>query len=240
MIEISNLTVQFGGTRVLDALDAKLAAPICGLIGPNGAGKTTLLNVLSGFLRPRAGSVALDGRALLALSVAERVRAGVRRTFQTEQIVEDLSVHDNVLALAEHVMPALAARDDTRRALELVGLADVAHAQGAALNLYQRRMLELGKALVSAPRLLLLDEPGAGLNETEAARLADVIVRIPECVGAQVLLIDHDVDLIDAVCEATLVLDFGKRLALGPTRAVLDDPLVRSAYLGQAFDEHEA
>ncbi|CAJ3160364.1 ATP-binding cassette domain-containing protein [Burkholderia pseudomallei] len=208
MIEISNLTVQFGGTRVLDALDAKLAAPICGLIGPNGAGKTTLLNVLSGFLRPRAGSVALDGRALLAL--------------------------------AEHVMPALAARDDTRRALELVGLADVAHVQGAALNLYQRRMLELGKALVGAPRLLLLDEPGAGLNETEAARLADVIVRIPECVGAQVLLIDHDVDLIDAVCEATLVLDFGKRLALGPTRAVLDDPLVRSAYLGQAFDEHEA
>ncbi|AOJ79276.1 branched-chain amino acid ABC transporter ATP-binding protein [Burkholderia savannae] len=239
MIEISNLTVQFGGTRVLDALDATLDAPICGLIGPNGAGKTTLLNVLSGFLRPRAGSVALDGRALLALSVTERVRAGVRRTFQTEQIVEDLSVHDNVLALAEHVMPALAARDDTVRALELVGLADVAHVPGAALNLYQRRMLELGKALVGEPRLLLLDEPGAGLNEAEAARLRDVIVRIPELVGAQVLLIDHDVDLIDAVCEQTLVLDFGKRLALGPTRAVLDDPLVRSAYLGKAFDEHE-
>ncbi|AOK45450.1 branched-chain amino acid ABC transporter ATP-binding protein [Burkholderia sp. MSMB617WGS] len=239
MIEISNLTVQFGGTRVLDALDATLDAPICGLIGPNGAGKTTLLNVLSGFLRPRAGSVALDGRALLALSVTERVRAGVRRTFQTEQIVEDLSVHDNVLALAEHVMPALAACDDTVRALELVGLADVAHVPGAALNLYQRRMLELGKALVGEPRLLLLDEPGAGLNEAEAARLRDVIVRIPELVGAQVLLIDHDVDLIDAVCEQTLVLDFGKRLALGPTRAVLDDPLVRSAYLGKAFDEHE-
>ncbi|AJX30933.1 ABC transporter ATP-binding protein [Burkholderia oklahomensis] len=238
MIEISNLTVQFGGTRVLDALDATLGAPVCGLIGPNGAGKTTLLNVLSGFLRPRAGSVALDGRALLGLSVTERVRAGVRRTFQTEQIVEDLSVHDNVLALAEHVIPALAARNDTVRALELVGLDDVAHVPGAALNLYQRRMLELGKALVGEPRLLLLDEPGAGLNEAEAARLRDVIVRIPELTGAQVLLIDHDVDLIDAVCEQTLVLDFGKRLALGPTRAVLDDPLVRSAYLGKEVDGH--
>ncbi|AOJ00426.1 MULTISPECIES: ABC transporter ATP-binding protein [Burkholderia] len=240
MIEISNLIVQFGGTRVLDSLDATLAAPVCGLIGPNGAGKTTLLNVLSGFLRPRAGSVALDGRALLGLSVTERVRAGVRRTFQTEQIVEDLTVYDNVLALAEHVMPALAARDDTVRALELVGLADVAHVPGAALNLYQRRMLELGKALVGEPRLLLLDEPGAGLNESEAARLRDVIVRIPELTGAQVLLIDHDVDLIDAVCAETLVLDFGKRLALGPTRAVLDDPVVRSAYLGKEADEHAA
>ncbi|WP_323119254.1 ABC transporter ATP-binding protein [Burkholderia alba] len=240
MIEISNLTVQFGGTRVLDGLDATLAAPVCGLIGPNGAGKTTLLNVLSGFLRPRAGRVALDGRAILDLSVTQRVRAGLRRTFQTEQIVEDLSVYDNVLALAEHVMPPAAARDDTAHALAQVGLADIAALPGAALNLYQRRMLELGKALVGSPRLLLLDEPGAGLNETEAGRLRDVVLAIPARTGAQVLLIDHDVDLIAATCTETLVLDFGKRLALGPTRAVLDDPLVRSAYLGKELDEHAA
>ncbi|WDD95795.1 ATP-binding cassette domain-containing protein [Burkholderia sp. FERM BP-3421] len=240
MIEISNLTVQFGGTRVLDALDATLAAPVCGLIGPNGAGKTTLLNVLSGFLRPRAGRIALDGRPLLDLSVTQRVRAGVRRTFQTEQIVEDLSVHDNVLALAEHVMPPAAARDDAARALEQVGLADVAALPGAALNLYQRRLLELAKALVGAPRLLLLDEPGAGLTEAEAGRLRELVCAIPDTNGAQVLLIDHDVDLIAATCTETLVLDFGRRLALGPTRAVLDDPQVRSAYLGKEYDEHAA
>jgi branched-chain amino acid transport system ATP-binding protein len=240
MIEISNLTVQFGGTRVLDALDATLAAPVCGLIGPNGAGKTTLLNVLSGFLRPRAGRIALDGRPLLDLSVTQRVRAGVRRTFQTEQIVEDLSVHDNVLALAEHVMPLAAARDDAARALEQVGLADVAALPGAALNLYQRRLLELAKALVGAPRLLLLDEPGAGLTEAEAGRLRELVCAIPDTNGAQVLLIDHDVDLIAATCTETLVLDFGRRLALGPTRAVLDDPQVRSAYLGKEYDEHAA
>jgi branched-chain amino acid transport system ATP-binding protein len=230
MIEMSDLTVQFGGTRVLDGLNATLAAPICGLIGPNGAGKTTLLNVLSGFLRPRAGEIRIDTRPILAMSATQRVRYGVRRSFQTEQIVEDLSVHDNVLA----------AREDVARALAHVSLTELADVPGAALNLYQRRMVELAKALVGKPCLLLLDEPGAGMNEAEASRLRDVILGIPALTGAQVLLTDHDVDLIAATCAQTLVLDFGKRLALGPTRAVLDDPLVRSAYLGKELETHDA
>lgn len=240
MIEMTDLTVQFGGTRVLDGLNATLAASICGLIGPNGAGKTTLLNVLSGFLRPRAGDIRIDDRPILPMSATQRVRYGVRRSFQTEQIVEDLSVHDNVLALAEHVMPGPAAREDVARALAHVSLTELADVPGTALNLYQRRMVELAKALVGNPCLLLLDEPGAGMNEAEASRLREVILGIPALTGAQVLLIDHDVDLIAATCAETLVLDFGKRLALGPTRAVLDDPLVRSAYLGKELETHDA
>jgi len=238
MIDLIEITVQFGGTVVLDRLSATLCAPICGLIGPNGAGKTTLLNVLSGFLRPRCGDIKVGNESILAMTATQRVHYGVRRTFQTEQIVEDLSVHDNVLALAEHVMPSRAVRADVARALDYVSLTDWAEMPGAALNLYQRRMLELAKALVGKPRLLLLDEPGAGMNEFESGRLREVIHGIPALTGGQVLLIDHDVDLIAALCAETLVLDFGKRLALGPTRAVLDDPLVRSAYLGKELENH--
>ena len=113
-----------------------------------------------------------------------------------------------------------------------MGLLDVATLLGHELNLYQRRMVEIAKSLVGEPKLLMLDEPGAGLTEQEAGELRRAIRAVPEFCGAQVLLIDHDVDLIAATCSQTLVLDFGRRIALGPTRDVLDDPAVRAAYLG--------
>jgi branched-chain amino acid transport system ATP-binding protein len=235
MIRIEDVTVQFGAVRPLDALCADLAAPIVGLIGPNGAGKTTLLNVLSGFVRPRQGSIEIDGVDLLTLTPTERVRFGLRRTFQTEQIADDLTVWDNVLALADHVPRAeLAAADQVERALHYVGLGAVAQTVGAALNLFERRLVEVAKALVGAPRLILMDEPAAGLNENESTLLKQRILGIPSAFGAQILLIDHDVDLIAVTCTETLVLDFGKRLALGATRAVLEEPAVREAYLGNA------
>lgn len=233
MIRIDALTVRFGGVCAIDGLDAVLDAPVCGLIGPNGAGKTTLVNVLCGFVQPAAGQVTVDQAPLLPLSPAARVRFGLRRSFQTEQVVEDLSVWDNVLAVLDHVPHARAERDaQVARALAHAGLTDRAAVPGAVLNLCERRMLELAKALVGRPRLVLLDEPGAGLSEIEAVRLREAIVAIPSAFGAQVLLIDHDVALIAATCQQTLVLDFGRRLALGPTREVLDDPQVRAAYLG--------
>ena len=234
MIEIRGVSVTFGGVKAIDTLDARLEAPVCGLIGPNGAGKTTLVNLISGFVPAAAGTLALDGAEMLTLAPARRVRLGLRRSFQTEQVVEDLTVWENVQAMLDHVPHTLGdAAAQVHRALEHAGLLDVAAVPGAELDLFRRRMVEVAKALVGGPRLILFDEPGAGLDERESTVLRDAIAAIPERFGAQVLLIDHDVDLISAVCSQTLVLDFGRRLALGPTRDVLADPAVRRAYLGQ-------
>ena len=233
MITIRGLTVAFGAVVAIDALDAVLDDPVCGLIGPNGAGKTTLVNLLSGFLQARSGEVLVNDTPLLGMNAARRVRFGLRRSFQTEQVVEDLSAWANVQSMLDHV-PHRRERADAQvhRALEHVGLLDCAAVPGAELDLFQRRMVEVAKALVGDPRLILFDEPGAGLDEHESRLLRDAISAIPDRFGAQVLLIDHDVDLIAAICTQTLVLDFGRQLALGPTSTVLDDPLVRQAYLG--------
>jgi branched-chain amino acid transport system ATP-binding protein len=232
---VRNLSVQFGGVRALDSLDAELSAPIVGLIGPNGAGKTTLLNVLSGFITPRQGEVSLDDVNLLTLSPLRRVALGLRRTFQQEVVVDDLTLWENVQAIADHVVrDRNRASADIERAIGFVGLESSRHVMGRHANLFERRMVEIAKTLVGKPRIVLMDEPGAGLNEAETDRLRQLLLDIPAAFNVQLVLIDHDADLIAAVCVETLVLDFGKRLALGPTRAVLDDPEVRRAYLGTA------
>lgn len=233
MITIDNIVVQFGGVRPIDRLSAVLKAPVCGLIGPNGAGKTTLLNVLSGFVRPVEGKVTLMGQSLTDLSPLQRVQAGLRRSFQTEQVVEDLTVFDNLAAIADHVLPARDRAQAVTTAMDFVRLGSVANVMGAALNLFQRRLVDLGKCVIGVPRLILLDEPAAGLSNEEGAVLRDLILRIPAEFGAQVLVIDHDVELIRAMCTETLVLDYGRMLALGPTEVVLASPDVRRAYLGE-------
>jgi branched-chain amino acid transport system ATP-binding protein len=234
MIRVEHVTVVFGGVRPLDGLDAELRAPICGLIGPNGAGKTTLLNVLSGFVRPAEGRVWLDELDLTRLSPVQRMRAGLRRTFQQEQVVDDLTAYENVMAIADHVpLDRACGRAEVESALALTGLGERAGCPGRRLNLFERRMVEIAKTLIGAPKLILMDEPGAGLNEAETERLRALLLRIPSASAAQLILIDHDADLIAALCEEALVLDFGKRMALGPTRTVLADPAVRQAYLGE-------
>jgi branched-chain amino acid transport system ATP-binding protein len=235
MIRIESLSVRFGGVRPLDDLSADLTAAIVGLIGPNGAGKTTLLNVLSGFVRPHTGQVSMNGTKITGLSPARRVALGLRRTFQQEMVVDELSLRDNVQAIADHVVhDHRARRADVDRALAFVGLSGRLGRLGRTLNLFERRMVEIAKTLVGQPKVVLMDEPGAGLNEAEARELRRILLGIPDGFGTQLVLIDHDADLIAAVCTETLVLDFGKRLALGPTRMALDDPAVRKAYLGSA------
>jgi branched-chain amino acid transport system ATP-binding protein len=234
VIKIETLTVQFGGVRPLDALDGEFKAPICGLIGPNGAGKTTLLNVLSGFVTPIKGAAYLNGVALRNLSPTRRVAAGLRRTFQQELVVDELTARENIQAIADHISPRGEADAEVERSLAFVELRPRADVPGHSLNLYERRMIEIGKTLIGKPKVILLDEPGAGLNDTETDRLRRLLVQIPERFGAQLILIDHDADLIASVCIETMVLDFGKLLAFGTTRAVLDDPVVRRAYLGTA------
>jgi len=233
MIEIENLTVLFGGVRGLSALTATLPEPVTGLVGPNGAGKTTLINVLSGFVRPASGSVKIDREDLDGIALHKRAAFGIRRTFQNEQVVENLTAAGNVTAVLDNVpTDGRPRRELVEAALGFVGMASKANVMGADLNAYERRLVEIARATVGRPRLVMMDEPGAGLSQEESGHLRSVIKNIHDCCGAQVLLVDHDVDLISATCVATLVLDFGSQIAYGPTAAVLADPKVRAAYLG--------
>jgi len=234
MIDIHNLTVQFGGVKPIDALTVQLDRPIAGLIGPNGAGKTTLLNVLSGFVTPVAGTVQVDGQSIVGMAAHRRAALGLRRTFQTDQIADDLTLWQNVQAIADHAGYGSRglAEEGVARAIDYVGLRRRIHRRGSDLSTEERHLAEIAKALIGTPRLVMLDEPGAGMSESETAHLETVIRGIHDFCGAQVLLIDHDVALIAACCEQTMVLDFGRLIAVGATAHVLELPEVRRAYLG--------
>jgi branched-chain amino acid transport system ATP-binding protein len=237
MIELGGITVRFGGLVAIDAVDARFAAPVSGIIGPNGAGKTTTMNVISGFIRPQSGAVMVDGIDLLALAPHKRPRWGLRRSFQREQIADDLTVRDNLLSLADNLSGSRADhRSEVDGALDFVGIASMAQRMGASLNTYERRLTDLARCLVGQPRLIMLDEPAGGMTVEESEHLGDIILRIRDYCSAQVLVIDHDVDLIARICAETLVLDFGRRIALGPTKQVLADPAVKAAYLGTEVD----
>jgi branched-chain amino acid transport system ATP-binding protein len=238
MIEVTGLTVRYGGVTSLDDMSLTFEQGTCGLIGPNGAGKTTFFNVLSGFVRPAAGTVRAFGVDLLSMAHFRRARWGVRRTFQTEQAIEELSVFDNIAMVHEHSkLGAATRRTDVLNAIEFTGLAaqlKTPDAEVRTLTAGQRRLVEVARAVVGRPRLVLLDEPAAGLPEEETSHLGDVIRGIPEHTGALAILVDHDMSLVSACCTTTAVLDFGRLIASGPTAAVLRDDDVIRAYLGVA------
>ncbi len=233
MIEIDNLTVRYGGVTSLDGMTLVFEKGTCGLIGPNGAGKTTFFNVLSGFVRPASGTVRAFGTDLLKMAHYRRARWGVRRTFQTEQAIEGLTVYDNVLMVTSPLRGA-ARRADVLAAIDYVGLGVSPYVKVGTLGAGQRRLVEVARAVAGKPRLILLDEPAAGLPDRETEHLAAVIRGIPDHTGALTILVDHDMSLVSAVCETTAVLDFGKLIASGQTAAVLRDEKVMHAYLGTA------
>ena len=241
MIEINDICVQFGGVKPIDGLTVKLTKPIVGLIGPNGAGKTTLLNVLSGFVQPKTGWVKVNGELITGLPAHKRAEFGLRRTFQTDQIAEDLTLLENVQAISDQVKFESRAAETKAimGAIDFVGLSHRINRRGSDLSTEERHLAEIAKALIGNPKLVMLDEPGAGMSGAESEHLEKVIKGIPGYCKAQVFLIDHDVDLIAACCNETMVLDFGKLLALGSTQEVLKNPDVQKAYLGN-FDELEA
>ena len=233
MIEVSALTVRFGGVIPIDGMTVTFPGGTCGLIGPNGAGKTTFFNVLSGFVRPAAGSVRAFGEDILAMADYRRARWGLRRTFQTEQAVEGLSVFDNVLMVHENTSSDRSSRrEEVAEALAFVGLDKVASQTVAVLGARERRLVEVARAVTGKPRVVLLDEPAAGLPDEETEHLGRVISSIPEKFGALVILVDHDMSLVSACCQTTAVLDFGKLIASGPTAEVLRDEHVMRAYIG--------
>jgi branched-chain amino acid transport system ATP-binding protein len=233
MIEIRDLEVRFGGVKPIDGMTVTFPAGTCGLIGPNGAGKTTFFNVLSGFVRPAGGTVSAFGEDLLHMPDFRRARWGLRRTFQTEQAIEKLSVFDNVALVHEHSGAARSSRkDDVVEALQFVGLGMDPGEKVGTLGAGNRRLVEVARAVVGQPRVVLLDEPAAGLPDEETEHMGRVIREIPERVGALVILVDHDMSLVSGCCEVTAVLDFGKLIASGPTDEVLRDEEVIRAYLG--------
>jgi ABC-type branched-subunit amino acid transport system ATPase component len=233
VIEVENLTVRFGGVTPLDDVSVTFPHGTCGLIGPNGAGKTTFFNVLSGFVRPTKGAVRVFGEDLLGMADYRRARWGLRRTFQQEQAIERLSVFENVAMIHEHSGRGRASRQqDVMAALEFVGLDAPPREKVGVLGARERRLVEVARAVVGEPRVVLLDEPAAGLPDQETEHLGEVIRRIPEEVGALTILVDHDMSLVSKCCKTAAVLDFGKLIASGATEEVLRDEHVTRAYLG--------
>ncbi len=239
MIEIKDLTVRFGGVTPLDHMTINFGEGTNGLIGPNGAGKTTFFNVLSGFVRPADGSVTAFGDNLLGMPHFRRARWGLRRTFQTEQAIEELTLFENVLMVHEHSGKAggRSRDDDVLGALKFVGLTASPYSKVGTLGAAERRLVEIARAVVGSPRVVLLDEPAAGLPDEETERMGAVIQQIPEEIGALVILVDHDMSLVSACCSETGVLDFGKLIASGDTADVLRNDKVKQAYLGADTEE---
>jgi ABC-type branched-subunit amino acid transport system ATPase component len=233
VIEVESLTVRFGGVVPIDDMSVSFASGTCGLIGPNGAGKTTFFNVLSGFVKPAAGTIRGFGEDLLRMPDFRRARWGLRRTFQQEQAIEELSVYDNVALIHEHSGESRSGRRKAvLDAIEFVGMHASPRDKVGLLPARERRLVEVARAVVGKPRAVLLDEPAAGLPDEETEHLGRVINRIPEHFDALVILVDHDMSLVSACCETTSVLDFGKLIATGPTPEVLRNEHVIRAYLG--------
>ena len=233
MIAVDGLTVRFAGITPIDGMSVSFERGTCGLIGPNGAGKTTFFNVLSGFVNPAAGTVTAFGEDLLRMADFRRARWGLRRTFQTEMAIEKLSIFDNVAMIHEHSRAKRASRrDDVEAAIEFVGLEVPSRTKVGQLGARGRRLVEVARAVVGAPRVVLLDEPAAGLPDEETKHLGEVIQKIPDQFGALVILVDHDMSLVSHCCQTTAVVDFGKLIAAGPTAEILRDEHVMRAYLG--------
>ena len=236
LLEVSSVTVRFGGNVALD--DVSLAAEpghVTGLIGPNGAGKTTMFNVISGLQAPTSGRVLLDGKDVSRLSPTKRARCGLARTFQRLELFTMLSVRENVLVAADIYRGWSRTKTDPRQRtdeiLERVGLTDVADLRVTAVPTGQARLVELARALACDPRVLLLDEPAAGQDDTETERFA-ALLRELAGEGTAVVLVEHDVKLVVGVCDVIHVLDFGQMLAVGTPEQIQADPAVREAYLG--------
>lgn len=247
-LEVSALHKSFGGVNALSDIDLVVEpGELCGVIGPNGAGKSTLFALIAGSMLPTSGRIVLDGVDVSGSSAWQRARLGVGRTFQGTRQVDSLTVRENVALGADRhgssgLLGALfhsrAARRDDREsrraaddALDRVGLAGLADERPSALTAGQRRLLELARALALRPKVLLMDEPAAGLSHTEARTLRDVIVSLNE-EGRTCLLIEHDVELVLGISSRVFVLDAGRRLAEGVPDHIRTNVDVVAAYLG--------
>jgi ABC-type branched-subunit amino acid transport system ATPase component len=249
-LSVENVSVDFGGIHALRDVSFELeSGAIVGLIGPNGAGKSTLLNCVSGITRPTQGRVRLDDAVLSALPPATVAGRGIGRVFQHPELVVDLSVHENLLiachrSLGYGLLSELlrlpnvwaAERAAARRVdevLERLGLSDSAELAICNLPYGHRKLVDLGRALLMDIRFLLLDEPIAGLNDAEVAKLRDLLLRLRRELGLGILVVEHNMPFVSGLCDRLVVLDLGQLIANGPPADVLRDPRVMASYLGE-------
>lgn len=250
MLDVRNLSISFGGLRAVDEFFINIKkGGLYGLIGPNGAGKTTVFNLLTGVYKPDSGVILLDGMNLVGKNTIEINRSGVARTFQNIRLFNKLSVLDNVkAALHEHYKYSVLTgilrlpkyyrveKEMTNKAMDLLSVFDLdkeADIRADSLPYGKQRKLEIVRAMATKPKLLLLDEPAAGMNPNETLELMDTVRFIREKFDLTILLIEHDMKLVSGICENLTVLNFGTVLTHGETQEVLSDQRVITAYLGE-------
>lgn len=250
LLEVTNLGISFGGLRAVDSLNLNIEkGQLYGLIGPNGAGKTTAFNLLTGVYKPTEGIIKLDGKNITGKSTIEINKSGIARTFQNIRLFKELSVLDNVkvgLHNQYHYstlagilrLPSFrkVEKQMDEKAIELLKVFDLDQEKDTlASNLPygKQRKLEIARALATNPKLLLLDEPAAGMNPNETIELMNTIKFVRDNFDMTILLIEHDMKLVSGICEKLTVLNFGRVLAQGETTEVLNDPQVITAYLGE-------
>ena len=250
LLEVKNLSISFGGLKAVDNFHVEIEkGQLYGLIGPNGAGKTTIFNLLTGVYKPNAGSIVLDDTNITGKSTIEINQAGIARTFQNIRLFKDISVLDNVKAglhnhhkystvegifrLPRYFKIEKEMDEEAMNLLKVFDLDKECDFKASNLPYGKQRKLEIARALATEPKLLLLDEPAAGMNPNETAELMDTIRFVRDNFNMTVLLIEHDMKLVSGICEKLTVLNFGQVLREGATSDVLHDPEVIKAYLGE-------